>query len=203
VPARIFGLTGAAVEWSGGRQVTATREARTVSLTLGSHAVRVVADGKPTDASWDLCPRLRDDVTYVPLRSMAEALGLAVAWQDGVVVLSAAGSQASATPEPGQPVEAAAKCPADRVEEALKVKVLRSPADSTSGPGVQILELLDGSPLKALDVQPGDVIVVCDGQRTKCPRDLDVLLAKEKADSASVSSLVVMRGAEKLALPAK
>ena len=201
VPARMFLLTGGDIGWAGGREVTLDRAGRTVRLTLGSHVVRIVADGKTTEASWDLCPRQRGGVTYVPLRPMAEALGLTVAWQDGVVVLAAGG------PTPprgdGQPVEAAAKCPADRVEEALKVKILRSPADSSFGSGAQVLELLEGSPLKALGVQASDVIVVWDGQRIKCPRDLDVQLAKEKADNANVSKLVVMRGADKLSLPAE
>ena len=200
VPARVFLLTGGEVGWAGGRQVTFTREARTVTLTLGSHAVRIVADGKPTETSWDLCPRLRDDVTYVPLRPMAEALGLAVAWQDGAVVLSSGGSM---TQGASQPANTAAKCPADRVEEALKVKILRSPADSSFGSGAQIVELLDGSSLKNLGVQSGDVIVIWDGERIKCPRDLDMQLTKENANGASVKSVVVMRGAEKLTLPAR
>lgn len=195
-PARLLTMTGANLEWGGQRHFVLTRGAHRVELTLGSHAVTVANGSDSQMVSWPLCPRLLHDIAYVPLRPLAEALGLKLSFQDGVVTVAEAGSAAQALSAPGE-------CPADRVEEALGVKLVRSLANSAFGVGAGIEEVNPGGLGAAFGMQPRDVILAANGTPVKCPKDLDQLLARLKADNGSLRTLVVVRGREKVTLQAK
>ncbi len=203
VPAHAFALLGGTVAPQGDRGLTIALGPRQLALTLGSPSVQVTDGTATRQATWPLCPRRLDGVPWVPLRSAAEALGLRVEWRIGTIVLSPTGRQGKVSLREHKVAPAAGKCPADRVEEALGIKVLRSPADTPVGSGTQVLELFATTPLTVFGVQPGDIILVWNDERIKCPKDLDDQLAREKAASQTVKRLIVMRGTEKLTLLAK
>jgi len=191
VPERTLGITGAEVEWLGGRESTVSLGSKVLHLTLGSRTVKVVEGDQTTESTWALCPRLLGGVTYVPLRSAAEALGLSVAWENGTVTL-----------EHGQPVAGgtAAECPASRVEEALGVTVVRGPVGAAGASGVGVLTVTEGGRGAELGLQPKDVIVMCNGKPTTCPLDLDGLIATIKAANQCVCCLEIVRDGQKLKL---
>ena len=196
-PVRLFALVGATVEWGGNRQIVVARPPRRVELTLGSHAATIY-DGTDTRmVSWPLCPRLIEGVSYAPLRLLGQALGLAVSFTDGVVSVAEADSTTGTVLRP--PVE----CPADRVEAALGVKVVRSPADSNFGVGAGIAEVKAGGMAESFGVLAGDVIIGCDDKPVKCPKDLDQILAQLKTTGGAIQTLIVARGKDKVTLTAK
>jgi hypothetical protein len=200
VPARLFTMMGADLEWGGNRKFVISRGPRRVELSLGSHAVTITNGAEPQMVSWPLCPRLLNGVSYAPLRPLAEALGLAVTFKDGVVNVTGGDAPAAGTaPADG----AAGSCPADRVEAGLGVTVVRSPADSAFGVGTGIIEVKPDGVAASLGVQAKDVIIGCDGKPVKCPKDLDQALAQLKASGGSIKTLVVARGNEKVTLQAK
>jgi hypothetical protein len=191
VPERTLGVTGAVVEWQGERKSTIALGTKTLHLTLGSRTVTVEEGDQSTEATWTLCPRLLGGITYVPLRSAAEALGLSVAWKNGTVTL-----------DQGQPVAGgtAASCPASRVEEALGVTVVRGPVSGPLGSGVGVVTVADGGRGAELGLQPKDVIVMCNGKPTTCPLDLDGIITTIKSSNQCVCCLEVVRNGEKVKL---
>jgi membrane-associated protease RseP (regulator of RpoE activity) len=196
-PVRLFAMVGASVEWGGNRQIVVTRGPRRVELTLGSHAVTIY-DGADTQmVSWPLCPRLVEGISYAPLRALAEALALVVSYQDGTVAVQETGTPGGAVMTP--PME----CPADRVDGALGVTIVRSPADSNFGAGAGIVEVKPGGLAENFGVRAGDVIIGCDDQPVKCPKDLDQILTQLKTTGGTIQTLVVARGKDKLTLTAQ
>jgi hypothetical protein len=195
-PARLFTMAGAQLQWGGARHLALVLGPRRVALTLGSHDVTITEGGDARTVRWALCPRLLNGITYAPLRPLAEALGLSVDFNAGVVVVGDARAGAAAAPQP-------TTCPADRVERALGVVVVRSPADSALGAGIGIVEVgADGLAAQA-GVQPRDVIIECNGTRVRCPKDLDDLLTQAAQRQAkAIQQLTVARGSEKLLLQA-
>lgn len=78
-PRAIFESLGAAVEWDGATQtVTATKEGKTVVLTIGSNIAYV--NGVPVTLSAPA--QLINGHTMVPVRFVSEALGGAVEWNE-------------------------------------------------------------------------------------------------------------------------
>ena len=193
VPERTLGITGAGVEWLGGRESAVSMGAKVLHLTLGSRTVKVVEGGQTTESTWALCPRLLGGVTYVPLRPAAEALGLTVAWENGAVTLEHGEAVTAAS---GAPVE----CPASRVEEALGVTVVRGPVGAAGASGVGVLTVAEDGRGAELGLQPKDVIVMCNGKPTTCPLDLDGIIATIKAANQCVCCLEVVRDGQKLKL---
>jgi hypothetical protein len=191
IPERTLGVTGAVVEWLGERKSTIALGARTVHLTLGSRTITVEEGDQSTEATWTLCPRLLGGVTYVPLRSAAEVLGLSVAWANGIVTLDQGGPATGGT---------TAECPASRVEEALGVTVVRGPVSGPSGSGVGVVAVTDGGRGAELGLQPKDVIVMCNGKPTTCPLDLDGIITTIKSSNQCVCCLEVVRDGQKLKL---
>ncbi|NOU92779.1 VWA domain-containing protein [Paenibacillus sp. LMG 31456] len=80
VPLRaIFESLGAKVEWESSSQtVTATREGRTILLTIGSNIAYV--NGAPI--TLNVAPQLINGNTMVPVRFVSEALGGIVKWDE-------------------------------------------------------------------------------------------------------------------------
>lgn len=192
-PARLFTMAGANLEWGGDRHVLLTRGARRVELMLGSHAVTTYDGTDSQMVSWPLCPRLIGGITYAPLRPLAQALGLTVAFADGAVAITASETG-------GGPAVPTGSCPADRVEAALAVTVVRSPAESAFGVGAGVVEVKPGGLAERLGVQAHDVIIGCDGKPVKCPKDLDQILAQLKPTGGTIQTLIVARGQEKVTL---
>ncbi len=195
-PARLFTMAGANLEWGGDRHLVLTRGARRVELMLGSHAVTIYDGTDSQMVSWPLCPRLIRGISYAPLRPLAEALGLVVAYDNGAVAITASETG-------GGPAVAAASCPADRVDAALGLTVVRSPAASAFGVGAGIVEVKPGGMAESFGVQTNDVIIGCDGKPVKCPKDLDDILARLKPTGGTIQTLIVARGQEKVTLQAK
>lgn len=194
VPARLFTALGAALEWGGNRQLTLSLGARRVALQLGSHAA-TLSDGAETQmVSWPLCPRLVSDISFVPLRLTATALGLNLTIVDGVISLTP-GAGAATAPESGP-----TKCPADRVEEALGVTTVRSPADSAFGVGAGLTQVKAEGLGARFGLKPGDVIIGANGRPVRCPKDLDQILRQAAAAPGDLHVLTVARGPEKLTL---
>ena len=191
VPERTLGITGAAVEWLGGRKSTIALGTRTLHLTLGSRTVSVVEGDQSTESTWALCPRLLGGVTYVPLRPAAEALGFSVAWENGAVTL-----------ERGEPAAGGttAECPASRVEVALGVTVVRGSVSGADASGVEVLTVAEGGRGAELGLQPKDVIIMCNGKPTTCPLDLDGIITGIKAANQCVCCLEVVRDGQKIKL---
>ena len=199
VPERLFEITGAAVEFKGGRTSTISLGARTIEFMAGSHAVKVTAEGDTAEQTWEMCPRMHEAVTYVPLRATASALGLSVDWKGGALVLAEAGGETpavAAAPE-AKPVA----CPADRVEQALGVTVLRGMANTKWGPGAGVVKVLLRSQACSMGVLAQDIIIEANGQRVKCPKDLDALLNPDKI-GGGITSLTVVRDKHKMTLTA-
>jgi len=205
-PVRMMGLTGACVCWEGNRRMTVSRGALSAGLTMGSHAVKVEDGGAMRVASWALCPRLLNGVAYAPLRALAEALGLKVGFENGVVTLAEPAASEATAPAPVAPAvpaaPAAGSCPADRVEAALGVAVVRSPAASAFGTGVGITEVRAGGLAESLGLQAKDVVISCNEKPVRCPMDLDSILTELDAGGGMIETLVVARGQEKLTLQA-
>jgi hypothetical protein len=201
-PARMFTMTGATLNWNGRRDFIMARGTRRVTLALGSCAVTIANGSDSKMICWALCPQLLNGIGYAPLRPLAEALGLTVGFKSGVVTLTemtAAGSGNT----PTHPATAPGDCPADRVDAALGVRVVRSPADSALGVGAGMIEVHEGGLAAEFGVQPKDVIIIANGERVRCPKDLDQLLAQLQAANGTLQTLVVARGQEKVALPAQ
>lgn len=204
-PARLFALTGADLEWGGQRHFALIRGERRAELTLGSHAVTLGNGGEEQMVSWALCPRLLSGISYVPLRPLAQALGLTASFKDGVVTLAEAVTASGAAPAAAPAVAPArpASCPADRVEEALGVTIVRSPAECAFGVGAGVEAVKDGGLAARFGVRAEDVIIVANDKPVHCPKDLDQLFTNLRAANGSLHSLVVARGTQKVALPAK
>lgn len=82
VPFReVFEALGAQVTGDG-KTAAATRDGRTVSMTIGSTQATLTEDGKTSSIAMDVAPYLDGATgrTYVPVRSAAQALGCAVGW---------------------------------------------------------------------------------------------------------------------------
>jgi hypothetical protein len=195
VPERLFAITGATIEFKGGRVSSVSLGARTVEITAGSHGVKVTADGATKDVTWEMCPRMHMEVTYVPLRSMAEALGLSVDMVNGGLVLAEAGGE---TPAPAATPEAKHPCPADEIEQALGLTVMRGMANTKWGTGVGVVKVTPGSRACAMGVLAQDIIIEANGTRVKCPKDLAALDASESA--GAVKRLTVVRDKHKMDL---
>jgi len=195
-PARLFTMTGAGVEWGGNRHLVLTRGPRRVDMTVGSHEVQVTDGGETQTVSWPLCPRLVNGIGYAPVRSLSAALGLLVNYDNGVVTLR---------PEeiPTGTAVQAAICPADLLDDGLGVIVLRSPAHSAFGMGIGVQEVSAGGLAESFGLEPGDVIISCDGKSLQCPRELDQMLTAAQERNDNIKVLVVARGQEKLTLSAK
>lgn len=87
VPVRFVAESmGAKVSWNQEkRQVTVEGEGKTLCLTLGSKVI--IVDGE--EQTIDAAPVQKNDRTLIPLRAVAEALGLEVAWDpSGLIVIS-------------------------------------------------------------------------------------------------------------------
>ena len=88
VAAMLFGITTA----------LATTASRTIEVTYG---VSVVVDGVRQYFAEDMLPFVADDRTFLPVRGIADALGLDVGW-DGVtstVYLTSSTQQVATTPQ--------------------------------------------------------------------------------------------------------
>ena len=191
VPARVFGLVGANVNWRDDRTVYATFGSRALDLTPGSHDVRLEDHGTPTWISWDLCARIHDHIAYVPLRATAEALGFSVLWEPGTVRL-VSGQEASITPT-SNPADL---CPVSRLQDKLGIVAVRGQVDGPYGPGVGILEVKSGGSGEKIGLAPRDVILAINDRRVTCPRDLQEAIG----GSTSGYDLTVVRGSEKTML---
>ena len=95
MPVRLISeALGAQVEWDGdNRVVTVTKESTVIKLTIDSP--QIVTNGNTVEM--DTAAIIKDHHTFVPIRYIAEALGLSVGWDDAAstVVLNTAG-----TPKP-------------------------------------------------------------------------------------------------------
>ena len=112
VPLRaIFESLGATVEWNSSTQtVTATREGRTVVLTIGSKTAYI--NGVPVSLSGE--PQLINGYTMVPVRFVSEAFGGEVEWNGGsssVVVFQN---------EPSIPTSAESELPPEGASESTE-----------------------------------------------------------------------------------
>ena len=192
VPQRVLALTGATVSYEGGRKIVTTLGTRKVEYTLGQHEV-VISDGASTrKVGWALCPRLRNDITYVPLRQAAEALGLQTEWKNRGIILTSTQVPTGLT---------SAKCPADEMEEQLGITLLRGPLNGRFGPGVGVLAVTLGGRAAKLGLQPRDVILFANGQRVQCPKDLLAAATLPGAET-SLESLNIARGGQEMTLKA-
>ena len=92
VPVRFVSeALGARVDWDGNdRVVTVTKESTVIRLTIDSP--QIVTNGK-TEAM-DTSAVIKNDRTFVPVRYIAQALGLSVGWDDATntVILTSAGT---------------------------------------------------------------------------------------------------------------
>ena len=92
VPVRFISeALDAEVEWNGNtRLVTVTKGATIINLTIGSN--QIITNGKAD--TMDTAAIIVDGRTFVPVRFIAEALGLAVGWDGATqtVILTSAGS---------------------------------------------------------------------------------------------------------------
>lgn len=77
----VFEALGAEVGYDNG-VVTAARDGKTITMTLGSTQASVTENGVTTPLVMDVAPYLDDATwrTYVPVRFAAQALGCAVGW---------------------------------------------------------------------------------------------------------------------------
>ena len=191
VPARVFGLVGANVDWQSDNTVFASFGPRALGLTPGSHTVRLEDHGTPTMISWDLCARLHDNIAYVPLRATAEALGFSVMWEPGTVRL-VSGKEAAITPT-SDPFDL---CPVSRLQSNLGIVAVRGQVDGPFGPGVGILEVKSGGSAEKIGLAPHDVILAINDHRVTCPRDLQEAIG----GGASGYALTVVRGTSKTTL---
>ncbi len=204
VPERIFAISGAVVEFKGGRTSSVALGARTVEFTAGSHKVKVTAEGSTSEQNWEMCPRMHEGVTYVPLRATASALGLSVEWKNGALTMAESGGEQPASPAPAEAASEEAKpaeCPADRVEQALGVTVLRGMGNTSWGPGAGVVKVIDGSQACAMGVKAQDIILEANGKRVKCPMDLDGVLDLSKP-GGGIEKLTVVRDKHKVELTA-
>lgn len=194
VPARLFVLTGATIQARGHREVVLGRGGRKVDMMVGDHKVRIAGRGEGREIKWNLCPRRRANVTYVPLREAAVALGLSVGWKAGQVTLSEA---------PGEPTvpttaQKPASCPAERCENALGAKIVRGQANTAIGRvGVEVTSVTRGGAGARMGLKPADVIIAANGKSVTCPRDLDQAIG---TGDGAIHSLTVARGQKKLEL---
>ncbi|MBL0388599.1 N-acetylmuramoyl-L-alanine amidase [Tumebacillus sp. ITR2] len=101
VPMRgIFETLGAKVLWDGTTEtVTATRDGSTVSLKLNS--TTAYRNGQPY--TLDAEPRLIDDRTMVPVRFVAESLGVDVVWDSESQRVLITTKEQGSTPDPATP----------------------------------------------------------------------------------------------------
>lgn len=195
VPARLFQLMDADMTWEGNRQLTIARGDREVAMRVGSFAVTTHGSDAPQTVSWPLCPRLIQGMVYVPVRSLAEALELNVAYRDGQVHVTEPVTLTSMS------TASAIGCPADTVEMALGVMTVRSLSPSHFGAGVGILEVNPNGVAASFGVRPGDVILGANGRRTVCPKDIGLyLMSNGLADASGINTLTVSRGERKVIL---
>lgn len=84
VPARFVSEElGAEVEWNDeNRTVYITKGNRTVLLRIDSRLVEYNIDNEKTFNISDVAPKIIEDRTFVPLRLISNALGVAVSWDD-------------------------------------------------------------------------------------------------------------------------
>lgn len=77
----VFEAMGAQVGWDKTtRTVTAVREGKTVTMTIGSAEATVTENGKTETIAMDVAPYIENDRTYVPVRFAAQAMGTNVGW---------------------------------------------------------------------------------------------------------------------------
>ncbi len=86
----VFEAMGAKVD-NQGDVITAAKDGRTVTMTLGSSQATVTENGVSTSLSMDVAPYVDNATwrTYVPVRFAAQAMGCAVGWDqdDSTVIL--------------------------------------------------------------------------------------------------------------------
>lgn len=87
VPARTFERLGCEVEWLGAGRTSLAIKSRMAEVSTGSTAMSVTKRGLPYLQICSAAPRYRSGRTFVPLRSIAEALGFVVELEGGVVDL--------------------------------------------------------------------------------------------------------------------
>jgi hypothetical protein len=178
VPQRVLTMTGATVEYAGSGKTVASLGSRKLGLTLGKHQAMVMDGQKTHPVEWKLCPRLHQNITYVPLRSAAEALGLSAEWQKRGIVLS------NRQPTPAS--LSARQCPADEAEQDLGAKLLRGPLNGPFGAGIGVVSVTPRSHAARLGLRAHDVILSANGQRVQCPKDLQAALSGGQARTLSV-----------------
>lgn len=193
IPQRVLAITGATVDYAGGGKTVAALGSRKLELTLGHHEVNIAVGDNSVQTTWSLCPRLRHDISYVPLRPAAQALGLAVYWDGQQIVLTSGGPVPTGL--------STAKCPADQMEEDLGVTLLRGPLSGPFGPGIGILAVTDGGRGAQLGLQPRDVILTANGKRVQCPKDLEAALTASEG-TTTLNSLGIARGRQQMTLGA-
>ncbi|MCL2392632.1 MAG: copper amine oxidase N-terminal domain-containing protein [Oscillospiraceae bacterium] len=82
VPAApFFGALGGRVNFDSQAQLfTATLDGKTVSFAVAEGTMRLTANGETRNWTLDSSPYVRDGVTFIPIREVAEFLGLNVFW---------------------------------------------------------------------------------------------------------------------------
>lgn len=189
VPVRVFGLIGAKIDYGSDSHVAATLGGRSLDLTPGMHTVSIVDNGTKSDVAWDLCPRVINDVTYVPLRPAADAFGLMVNWAPGAVKLEAG----SAT---GVQADAAAECPVSKLQAKLGITAVHGQVDGPFGLGIGVLTVDPSGSAAAIGLHPKDVILSYNDKRVTCPRDLEEALTAGDASPCNYTLTVIRDGAK-------
>jgi len=193
VPVRAFGVVGAEVALRGTREIDVSVGDRSVLLVLGSPKVTIGQAEEAAEATWDLCPRLRNGATYVPARATAAALGFSVKWVPGSLTLTAVDSSTAV------PIEDVA-CPATKLEDFLGIEAVRGQVDTPFGTGVGVVKVIEGSNAAKLGLQPRDVILSCAGQRVSCPKDLEAIMSAARDEGVSPCAFTIVRDGQKMDL---
>lgn len=168
VPVRfVTEALGATVSWDPDRQQVGVRPlpdegpgVGSILLTIGSRTVQVA--GRPVEL--DVAPQIVADRTFVPLRFVAETLGLDVGWKDAerTVVLTQVPAVLAVTPGSGD----AAVVVRGRGLDRYQVRYLREPDRvAIDFPGARMTPLAPAElPSSQLPPQAADVSRVRTGQ---------------------------------------
>lgn len=134
---------GAAVAWDGAtRTITVSKDGKSALLRIGSRLVEY--DGGALCQLSDAAPQLINSLTYVPLRLVGNALGIAVAWDAGsrAVVVN---SQQSAEITPFFDMQITSLQPGDTITGKTGVQVAISPGLASQAKELKLLLLDPGT----------------------------------------------------------
>jgi len=92
----------AIVNWDGDTQTATITSAsgKVITITIGSSTLNITENGVKSAVEMDTAAVIRDGRTFVPLRFIAEALGLTVGWDGATNTVILTTQQATASPSP-------------------------------------------------------------------------------------------------------